>query len=156
MRGSFGRLGVFASVVGLLALACAIALRRLTRLACLMIAIFTFVGAWLITATLDAVRAPDWTMFTGASAIMVSIVAAVVTLHRWTQAGEAGETQPEQRDDDAGGGPRRRWPDTPQPGGGGSDPNWWPGFERRFAVYVAEREIETRPPTAHRPPSSSV
>ena len=112
----------------------------------LMIATFAFVCAWLVTAVLEAMRAPDWTLFMGGAVILVSIVTLVAALHLWTQAGDAGEPEPERRSDEGGGGPRRQGPDAPQPGGGGSDPSWWPEFERRLALYVAERERENRPP----------
>jgi hypothetical protein len=111
-----------------------------------MISTFAFVGAWLITAVFDAMRAPDWTMFMGGAVIMVSIVVVIATLHRWTQAGDGSDTQPARRDDEGGGGPRRHGPDPPEPGGGDSDPSWWPEFEHRLSSYVAERERENRPP----------
>jgi hypothetical protein len=50
---------------------------------------------------------------------------------------------------DYGGGPRRRWPDAPQHGGGGSDPSWWPEFGRQLAFYLKEgetkRQVAVRP-----------
>jgi hypothetical protein len=116
--------------------------RKLSQLARLTIAAAAFVCAWLITAALDAIRAPDWTIFTGGAVIMVSLVAVTATLHLWTQAGNAGEAEPERRNDEGGGGQRRERPDPPHPGGGGTDPSWWPEFERRLALYVAERERE--------------
>lgn len=115
---------------------------ELSRLARLMIAAFALACAWLVTAALDAMRAPDWTMYTGGAVIMVSIVAVIAALQLWTQAGDAGETEPARRSDEGGGGPRRQRPDAPQPGGGGSDPSWWPEFERRLALYATERETE--------------
>jgi hypothetical protein len=115
-------------------------------LATLMIAAFAFVCAWLITAALDAMRAPEWTMVTGGAVIMVSILAVIAALQLWTQTGDAGETEPARRTDEGEGGPRPHRPDAPKPGGGGSDPSWWPEFERRLALYVAERERENRRP----------
>jgi hypothetical protein len=94
----------------------------------------------------DAMRAPDWTIFMGDAVIMVSIVVVIATLHRWTQAGDGVDTQPARRGEEGGGGPRRHWPDAPQPGGGDSDPSWWPEFEHRLSLYVAERQGENRPP----------
>jgi hypothetical protein len=85
-------------------------------------------------------------MLLGGAVIVASIVVAIATLHRWTQAGNGGESRTEHRGDDAGGGPRRHWPDPPQHGGGGSDPAWWPEFERQLALYVAARETQQRQP----------
>jgi hypothetical protein len=107
-----------------------------------MISTFAFVCAWLITAVFYATRAPDWTVAMGGAVIVVSIVVVIATLHRWTQAGDGGETQPEHRGDEGGGGPRRPWPDAPEPGGGDSDTSWWLEFERQLSSYVAEREGE--------------
>jgi hypothetical protein len=104
----------------------------MTQLTRLVVATLAFVCAWVITATLDAIRAPGGAMFFGVAAIAVSIVAAVATLHRWAQPGGAG-----------GGGPRRHPPSGPN-AGGGSDPSWWPEFERQLALYVAERDRENR------------
>lgn len=139
MTSSIGLPAAFSNVVGLPVLAGAVAGRRLSQLARLMIATSVFVCAWLTTAALAAMRAPEWTMFMGGAVIVASIVVVIAMLHLWTRGG-AGETQEERRGDEGGGGPRRHWPDAPQPGGGGSDPSWWPEFERRLALYAAERE----------------
>jgi hypothetical protein len=120
------------------------AMRKLSQLARLMIATFTFVCALLMTAALDALRASDWMLVTGAVMLAASIISVIAALHLWAQAGDAGETEPEHRGDDGGGGALRQWPDAPQPGGGGSEPTWWPEFERRLAFYVAERERQNR------------
>jgi hypothetical protein len=122
--------------------ASAIAGPRLSQPARLVIATFGFVCAWLTAAALDAMRAPRWTMFMGGAVVVVSIAVVVGTLHLWTQTAYAGESQPQRRGDEGGGGPRRHWPGAPQPGGGGSEPSWWPEFERRLASYVAERDRE--------------
>jgi hypothetical protein len=119
---------------------------RLSPSARLVIATFAFVCAWLVTGALDVIRALDWTMVLGGSVIVVSIAVVVATLHLWTQAGDANASQLQRRGDEGGGGPRHYWPDSPLPGGGGSDPSWWPEFERRLAFYVAERDRENRPP----------
>lgn len=134
------------NVVVLLGLAAAAASPRLSRHARLIISTFAFACAWLMTAAFDAMRAPDWTLFMGGTVITVSIVVAMATLHLWTQASDMGETRPPRRGDEGGGGPRRNWPDAPQPGGGDSDPSWWPEFERRLSLYVAERQGENRLP----------
>src|SRR5947209_6011659 len=47
----------------------AIAGPRPSQPARLVIATFAFACAWLITAALDAMRAPDWTMFMGGAVI---------------------------------------------------------------------------------------
>ncbi len=107
-----------------------------------VIATFAFACAWLVTATSDAMGAPGWTTFLGTAVIVVSIVLIIATLHVWTQGGDDGEGGPEPRGSDGGGGPGRRWPNAPQHGGGGSDPSWWPEFERQLALYVAEHERE--------------
>ena len=146
MTSWVGLSAAFVNVVVLLGLAAAAVGPRLSRLARLMISTFAFVCVWLITAAFDALRAPDWTMFMGGAVIVVSIVVVIATLHRWTQAGDLGETQAARRGDEGGGGPRRHGPDAPQPGGGNSDPSWWPEFERRLSSYVAERQRENRPP----------
>lgn len=148
MTSSIGLSAGFAYVVVVLVLAGAIAYRRLSQLARLMIATFVFACAWLITAALDAIRAPDWMMGVGGVVVVLSIVAVFATLHLWTQADGNGEPHPGYGGDDGGGGLRHRQPDLPQPGGGGKDPSWWPEFERRLALYVAERERENQRPTA--------
>jgi hypothetical protein len=147
MSASVGLLEMFADVVILLALAAAVASPRVSGLARPLIAMLVFAGAWLLTAVFGALRAPGWTMFTGGAVIAVSIVVITVTVHRWTQGGDGGDSSPGRRGDEhGGGGPRRCRPDTPQRGGGGSDPSWWPEFERQLAFYVAEREREKRQP----------
>jgi hypothetical protein len=146
MTSSIGLSAAFVNGIVLLGLAAAVVSPRLSRLVRLMISTFAFACAWMITAVFDAMRAPDWTIFMGGAVIVVSIVVVIATLHRWTQAGDGGETRPGHRGDEGGGGPRRHWPDAPEPGGGDSDPSWWPEFERRLSLYVAEREGENRPP----------
>jgi hypothetical protein len=106
----------------------------MSQLSRLVIATLAFVCSWLITAAFDALRAPAAAMFVGGAVILLSIAAVIATLHRWARAGDEG-----------GGGPRRRSPDHPQPEGGGSDPSWWPEFERQLASYVAEQEREKPP-----------
>jgi hypothetical protein len=146
MTSSVGLLGVFADVVILLALVVAVANPRVSQLARPLIATFAFACAWLLTAVLDALRAPGWTTLMGGAVIVVGIVVITVTVHLWAQGGVGGESGPGQRGDHGGGGPRRRRPDAPRQGGGGSDPSWWPEFERQFAFCVAEREREKRQP----------
>jgi hypothetical protein len=58
---------------------------------------------------------------------------ALVGLARWIQRLNPPD-EPGEDADDRGGGNRR--PDPPRPGGG-SDPAWWPDFERDFEHYVA-------------------
>jgi hypothetical protein len=146
MTSSVALLGAFADVVILLALVAAVASPRVSRVARPLIATFAFAWAWLLTAVFVALRAPGWTMFTGGAVIVVSIVVITVTVHLWTQGADGGDSGPGQRGDHGGGGPRRRGPDAPQHGGGGTDPSWWPEFERQLAFYVAKREWEKRPP----------
>jgi hypothetical protein len=146
MTSSLGPAAASANVVVLLGLAAAAAGARLLRLARLVTSTFAFVCAWLITAVFDAMRAPDWTLFTGGAVIVVSVVVVIATLHRWTVAGDGAGSRPARRGDEGGGGPRRHWPDASEPGGGDSDASWWPEFERRLSLYVAERERENRPP----------
>jgi hypothetical protein len=145
MTSPIGLSDVCANVVVLLALAAAVASPRLSQLARLVITTLAFVCAWLITAAFDAARAPDWTMYTGGAVIVASIALVIATLHLWTQAGDGDESEQE-HGDEGGGGLRRRWPDAPQDGGGGSDPSWWPEFERQLALHVANYERETRLP----------
>jgi hypothetical protein len=73
---------------------------------------------------------------------VVSTVAIVVSLHLWTQESDGGQSGPGHRHERGGGGPRRGRPDAPQHGGGGSDPGWWPEFERQLARYVADGDRE--------------
>lgn len=150
MTSPVGLSAAFVNAIVLVGLAAAVVSPRLSRLTRLMISAFAFVCAWLITAVFDAMRAPDWTVAMGGVVIVVSIVVVIATLHRWTQACDSDEIQPERRGDEGGGGPRRDWPDAPEPGGGHSDPTWWPEFERRLSLYVAERERESRPPAVLR------
>lgn len=150
MTASIALLAPLADALILLALAAAVASPRLSQLARPLIATFAFACAWCLTAVISLLRAPDWTLFTGGTVIVVSIVVMMVTVHLWTQEAGARESSPGRRGDDGGSGPRRRRPDAPQPGGGGADPSWWPEFERRLALYVAERD---RREPAGSPPS---
>jgi hypothetical protein len=99
-----------------------------------------------MTAAFDAMRAPGWTVFLNGAVIVVSIAVITVTLHLWTQGGDAGDSEPGHPGAHGGGGPRRRRPNAPHHGGGGSAPGWWPEFERQFGLYVADREKEKRRP----------
>jgi hypothetical protein len=144
MTSLVGLSAVLANVVVLLVLAAAVATPRMSRFARLVISTFGFLCAWLVVATLDAVHAPKLTVFMGGAVIMVGIAVVVATLHLWTQSGDVRETHPAPGDGEGGDGPRRHSPDPPRPGGGERDPSWWPEFERRFALYVAEREPENR------------
>jgi hypothetical protein len=132
-------LAAFADVVILLVLAAAASSPRVSSLARLMIATSAFACAWLITA-FDAMRAPGWTVFVGVAVIVVSIGLITATLHIWTQEVDGGGDGPRPGPDDSGAGPGQRRPDAPQHGGGGSNPSWWPEFERQLALYVAKRE----------------
>ena|SRR5947209_596628 len=138
---SLGVLGVSADLAIMLALLAAVASPAVSQLARPLIATLAFVCAWLLTAAFDALRAPGWTTFTGAAVMVASISVTIVTVHRWTQNGDAGESGPGQSDDHDGGGPRRHRPVGPRrgAGSGGGDPAWWPEFERQFAFYVANR-----------------
>ncbi len=146
MTSSIGLLSVFADVVILLVLAAAVSSPRVSSLARAMIATFAFACAWLITA-FDAMLAPGWIVFLGVAVIVVSIGLIAATLHIWTQEVDGGGNGAGPRPDDGEGGPGRRRPDAPHHGGGGSDPSWWPEFERQLASYVAKREK----PVVHHP-----
>lgn len=137
-----GLLSVSADVVILVALAAALASPNASHLARLVIATLAFACAWLLAAGFEVTRAPGWTIWTGGTVIVVSIVVITATLHLWTQAGDGGGAGPGELGAHGGGGPRRGRPDPPQPGGGDSAPSWWPDFERQLALYVAERERE--------------
>ena len=142
MTRSIGLLGACGAVVILLALAAAVASPRVSHPGRPLLAISAFTCAWLMTAMSDALHAPEWTMFTGGAVIVISIVVVTVTVHLWTQEGDGSDSGPGLRGNDDGGGPPRGRPDAPQLRGGGTDPSWWPEFERRVAFYVAERERE--------------
>jgi hypothetical protein len=142
MTSSVGLLATVANVVILLALVAAVASPRVPQLARPVIATFGFACAWLLTAVLDALRAPGWTIFMGGAVIVVSILVITVTVHLWARAGSGGESSEGQLGDHDGGGPRLCPPDAPQHGTGGSDTGWWPEFERQLAFYVAQREAE--------------
>jgi hypothetical protein len=144
MTFSVGLLSVFANVIILLALTAAVASPRMSSLARPVIATFAFACAWLTTVVFDALRSPGWAIFLGGVVIVVSIVVVTATLHVWTQGGDGGQSGRRPRGGHGGGGPRWRRPDAPQHGGGGSEPSWWPEFERQLAFYVAERETDTR------------
>jgi hypothetical protein len=137
MTSSTGLLAVCVDVAILVTLVLAVASPRASHLARLLIATLAFTCAWLVTAVVGAMRAPDWTIYLGGGLIAASIAVIIVTLHLWTQEGELTDSGPGHRDDHGGGGPRRRRPDAPQPGGGGGDPSWWPEFERQLALYLA-------------------
>jgi hypothetical protein len=140
MTTSINLLIVFADVTVLLALAGAVASRGVSSLARAVLATFAFLGAWLMTAVLDAIHAPGWTILLGGALIAANIVAISATLHLWAREGDCRDDAPGQPGDHGGDGPGRGWPDAPPPGGGGSDPTWWPKFEQQLAAYVAGRE----------------
>jgi hypothetical protein len=144
MTSWIGLFGVFADVVILVVLVAALSSPRLSRLARLLIAVSAFACAWLLTAVFGALRAPGWAMFAGGAVIAVSIYVMAITVHLWTQEGEA-ERGPRPGDDDEGG-PRRGRPDSPRHGGDGNDPSWWPEFERQLAFYVADPDRRNRQP----------
>jgi hypothetical protein len=145
MTSSIVLLGVVADIVLLLTLGAAVASSGVSQLARPAIATFAFAGAWLVTAVVDAMGAPGWTKFLGGAVIVASIVVIIATLHVWTQGDDVADRGPH-RGDHGGDGPRRPRPDAPQHGGGGTDPSWWPAFERQLAIYVAERERKKREP----------
>ena len=145
MTSSIGLLAAFGNIVVLLALVAAVARPRVSHLARLVIATLAFAFAWLMTAVCAATRTPDWTMFMGGAVLVMSIVVVIASLHLWTLVGDGAASRPARRGDEGGGGPQRQWPDAPRHGGGGSEPSWWPEFERRLAAYIGEREVE---PTA--------
>ena len=138
-------IGVFADLVISLVLVAAISSPRLSRLARLLIATSASACAWLLAAALDAQRVPSWTIFAGGAVIAVSIYVMAITLHLWTQEGEAQRGLGLGGNDDEGG-PRRGPPDAPRHGGDGNDPSWWPEFARQLAFYVAEPQRENRQP----------
>lgn len=80
-----GLLSAFADVVILVALAVAMAHRRVSQFARLVIATCAFACAWLLAAGFDALGDRGWTMFLGAAVIVASIGVITATLHRWTQ-----------------------------------------------------------------------
>lgn len=147
MRSSTALLSAFTDVAILMALGAAVASPRVSQLARPVIAAFAFACAWVLNGVAAVMRAPGWTIFLGGAVIVVSILVMIVTVHLWTQEGEGGDGGPGARGGHGGGGPRRR-PDAPQNRGGGSDPSWWPEFDRQLALYVAERERESRAPAA--------
>lgn len=120
-----------------------------SRLGRLVIAISAFLCVSLITTTLTALRASDWTIFTGGAMVVLSIAVVIATLHLWTESGDGPPAGSEHGSDEGEGGPRRHRPDAPQPGGGENDPTWWPEFERQLAFYLAEREREERRPAVN-------
>jgi hypothetical protein len=154
MTASIGLLGLFAELAILAALAAAVVSPRLSLLARALVATLAFACAWLLSAVLAALRAPVWATAMGCALIVISIVVITVTIHLWAQAGVGGEHGRGQQDDEGKGGPRRRRPDAPQPGGGGTEPSWWPEFERQLAFYVAEGEREKRQPAVPEMPLS--
>jgi hypothetical protein len=144
-----GLLGIIADLTILLALVAAVASPRLSEVARPLIATFAFTCAWLLTAGFDVFRAPGWTTGLGCAVVALSVVVITVTLHRWTQEGVGGESRSGLQGDEGGGGPRCRRPDGPLPRGGGSEPSWWPEFERQFALYAAEGKSVKRKPARH-------
>jgi hypothetical protein len=116
-----------------------------------MIATFGFVSAWLLAAALDALQPPEWAILTSAAMLAVSVVVMIVAVHLWMIGDVGEENRPGQGGDQGGGGPGRRRPDAPQPGDGGSDPSWWPGFERQLAVYIAESDSKPGALSGRRP-----
>jgi hypothetical protein len=88
MTSWIGLLSVFADVVILMALAVAVASRKVSRLARLLIATFAFACAWLLAAGFDAIGVRGWTMGLGAAVIAVTIGVIAATLHLWAQEGD--------------------------------------------------------------------
>ncbi|HET6866816.1 MAG TPA: hypothetical protein VFH80_12935 [Solirubrobacteraceae bacterium] len=84
MTSWIGLLSVFADIVILLALAVAVASRRVSQLARLVIATFTFACAWIVGAGFDAIGVRGWTLFVSGAVIVVSIGVVTATLHLWT------------------------------------------------------------------------
>jgi hypothetical protein len=144
-----GLLGSIADLTVLLALVAAVASPRLRPVARPLIATFAFTCAWLLTAALDVLRAPGWTTGLGCVIVALSVFVITVTLHRWTQEGAGGESRSGLQGDEGGDGPRCRRPDGPLPGGGGSEPSWWPEFERQLALYVADGKSVKRKRARH-------
>ena len=73
--------------------------------------------------------------------IIIAASAALIRLAVTDQFREAPEPEePDDQDGGGGGGPRGRDPLFPRPPGG-SDPEWWPVFERQFAEYVAREPV---------------
>ena len=88
MTSWLGLLSVLADVVILVALAIAMANRKLSPLARPVIATFAFACAWLLAAGSDAMGDRGWTIFLAAAVIVVSLAVITTTLHRWTQCGD--------------------------------------------------------------------
>lgn len=147
-------LGASANVSILLALGAALASPRRSHVARPLVATLALACAWLLTAVLYALRADRWTVILGGGVIVASVVAALVTVHLWTQAGAGSESDPRQRGDGGGPGPRRGRPEAPKPGGDGGEPGWWPEFERQLASYAAERGRATGERAVRRAPST--
>lgn len=133
------------NIVVLVTLVAAVVIPRRSPLARLVMATFAFAVAWLLTAVCDAMGTPAWTMIVGGTVVLMSIAMVIASLHLWTNAGVGGDRQSERRNDEGGGG-APHWPDAPSHGGGGSDPSWWPEFERQLAEYVGKSEREWRQP----------
>jgi hypothetical protein len=74
--------------------------------------------------------------------VVVGLIAVVVVAGKWWLVMAAqSRTDGEEDSDDGGGGLRRHdaggAPRPPQPPTAGTDPEWWPEFEREFAAHVA-------------------
>src|SRR4051794_16900653 len=78
--------------------------------------------------------------------IALALGLLVVLLRLARREGESGPEDDGTGDDGGGGGGgTRRHPPSPSPGCG-SDPDWWPEFEREFAAHVARGRQAALPP----------
>jgi hypothetical protein len=98
-------LSLSADFVLLAGLAAALTSPRISPPARPMIAIFAFACAWLMTAVLDAMRAPGWTVVLGGAVVVVSIVVVAATLQHWTQGDDGADGEQGERGGRDGGGP---------------------------------------------------
>src|SRR5947209_3547441 len=132
MATSVGVGGLLADVVILLALLVAVTRPRVAQVTRPLIATFAFACAWVVTVACDALRAPSWTLVIGAAVLVAITGVIIITVHLWTLEPHDDENPPAPSDEDGGGGPGHRRPDPPRQGDGGTDPHWWPEFERQF------------------------
>jgi hypothetical protein len=81
-----------------------------------------------------ATRSPSWLGYAAGGLIVLAI--ACETIYIWWVLGRGGDGGRNPSDDDGGGG-TGPGPDRISPRGSpGTDPEWWPEFERQFADHI--------------------
>jgi amino acid transporter len=140
MTGFIGASAAIGDAVVLVSLWAVVLCGRAPRAARVPLGLIAFAGAWTLCFFLMKSHSPRWTWFACGAAVVISVLMLVVAAQTSLPHDGGGGGN----DDDGGGGLEPRPPDRPIDGGGPSEPEWWPEFERGLARYTAERERSER------------